>query len=262
MKTESNGPKIEFYEPPGHESDHWFFEIEGVPSIYCVASSHLYHTQRDDLEHLDYDAVRFHGEFMKEVLIQLANTEVIPLDVFRPLTTCQEVLSQHIRWKDSPFDLSLLLSKISRIVNRRRQFEKEVKRISDRGTTDEKNRVNQFLLSATRLMNQTIGWIWRDKYPDDVKYLARFEMISDYIDLNTSIRALRRMPVSNVGPHSAAKLNRQTENPYNWIKVQEPLAMLEEERSKIYQEVEGEIANLTEVLDSISEGISTILKDK
>jgi hypothetical protein len=154
------------------------------------------------------------------------------------------------------------LSKIRRILNTRRPFEKEVKRIFEKGTTDEKSRVNQFLMSATRMMNQTIGWIWRVSPPDDINYLARLEMITDYIDLNASIRSLRSMPIANVGPHSAAKLNRQKENPYNWIKVHKPLAMLEEERSKIFQEVESEITNLTKILDTISNGIADILQDK
>jgi Iap family predicted aminopeptidase len=263
VKTEVSEPKIEYYDPPGYGSDHWFFELAGVPSIYCVAfESQFYHTQKDDPEHLDYDAVQFYAEFMKEALIHLANSEGIPLDLFRPLATFQNILSYHARWKDSPFDLSLLLSKIRRILNTRRPFEKEVKRIFEKGTTDEKSRVNQFLMSATRMMNQTIGWIWRVSPPDDINYLARLEMITDYIDLNASIRSLRSMPIANVGPHSAAKLNRQKENPYNWIKVHKPLAMLEEERSKIFQEVESEITNLTKILDTISNGIADILQDK
>ena len=263
VKTNASGLNVEFYDPPGYSSDHWFFEVSGVPSIYCVAgASDLYHTQKDDPEHLDYETVRYYAEFVKEALVHLANTEIVPIDLFRSLDAFQRILSYHTRWKDSPFDLSQLLSKVSRLMNQGKQFERVVKRIVDKGTSDEIEEVNHFLLSATRMMNQTIGWIWREKYPDDINYLARFEMIGDYIDINTSIRALRSMPVSNVGPHSAAKLNRQKENPYNWIKVQEPLSMLEQERSQIFQEVESEISNLARILDNIADGLNSILQDK
>ncbi|MHA1864724.1 MAG: M20/M25/M40 family metallo-hydrolase, partial [Candidatus Thorarchaeota archaeon] len=255
VKPEASGPKVEYYDPPGYGSDHWFFELAGVPTIYCVAfPSYLYHTQKDDPEHLDYDAVQFHAEFMKQALIQLANSEVVPLDIFRPLSIFQKILSHHSRLKDSPFDLSQLLSKISRLANRKKLFEKEAKRILEKGTTDEKNRVNRFLLSATRMMNETIGWIWRESPPNDIGYLARMELIADYADLNASIRALRSMPISNTGSHSAVKLNNQKENPYNWIKVHKPLAMLERERSKIFHEIESEISRLMKLLDSIDSG--------
>ncbi|MFX1605341.1 MAG: M28 family peptidase [Promethearchaeota archaeon] len=263
VKTDVSGMSIEYYEPPGYESDHWFFEISGISSIYCVADySDLYHTQKDDPEHLDYDAIRFYAEFLKNSLLHLANSEVVPVNLFRPLSTFQEILSSHGRWKDSPFDMSQLLSKISRILNQRKQFEKEARRIMEKGNREEKRGLNQFLLSSAKMMNRTIGWIWRRGPPRDTSYLARMELIEDYIDLNDSIRAIRSMPIANVGPHSAAKLNYQKENPYNWIKVHEPLSLLEEERAKIFQNIESEISSLTEILYDISNGISAIIEGK
>jgi Iap family predicted aminopeptidase len=262
-KAEVDGVDIEYYDPPGYESDHWFFEISGVPSIYCVADySDLYHTQKDDPDHLDYDAIRFYAEFLRESLLSLANSNVLPIDLFRTLSVFQEILSSYTRWEDSPFDLSQLLSKISRILNQRKIFEKERKRIEENGTSAEKEALNRFLLSATRKMNGTIGWIWRKSPPDDASYLAHMELIEDYVDLNTAISAIRGMPISNVGPHSATKLNKQKENPYNWIRVHEPLSLLEEERSKVFQGIEGEISNLTKVLDDISVEIASILRRK
>jgi len=256
-----DGPNIEYFEPPGYGSDHWFFEIAGVPSIFCVAfESKFYHTQNDDLDHLDYKAIRYYAEFLKETVFQLANSEIVPFNLFRPLETFQNVLSYHSRWKDSPFDLSQLLSKVNRIMNQRRQFDRALKRIKDRGVIEEIDEANRILVAASRKMNKTIGWLWRVSPPDDVNYLARFEMIEDYIDINTSIRALRSLPVSNVGPHSAAKLATQEENPYNWINVQEPLSMLEEERSRIFREVEIEISNLTNLLDEIADGMNSIIR--
>ncbi|MGY5858642.1 MAG: M28 family peptidase [Candidatus Thorarchaeota archaeon] len=263
VKPKISGPTIEYFDPPGYGSDHWFFEISGIPSIYCVAfESKFYHTQKDDSEHLDFEAIRYYAEFLKESLFHLANAEILPINIFQPLDIFQRILSYHTRWKDSPFDLSQLLSKVSRIVNQRKPFERTTKRIVEKGTSDEIDDVNRFLLSATRMINQTIGWLWRERPPDDVNYLARFEMIADYIDINASIRALRNMPVSNVGPQSAAKLNRQKENPYNWTKVQKPLSMLERERSKIFKKVESEISDLTRILDSIASGITSILQEK
>ncbi|MFW9963727.1 MAG: M28 family peptidase [Candidatus Sifarchaeia archaeon] len=263
VKTDVGGIDIEYYEPPGYESDHWFFEISGVPSVYCVADdSDLYHTQKDDQEHLDYNAIRFYAEFLKESLLYLATSEVIPVNLFRPLSTFQEILSSQTKWNGSPFDLSQLLSKINKILNLRKQFERETSRIVEKGTSDEKNALNRLLFSASRMINQTIGWIWRKSPPDDTRYLARMEMIEDYMDLNAAIRAIRSMPISNVGPHSEVKLNKQIENPYNWIRVHEPLSLLEEERSRIFQEIESEIAKLTKILDDISKGISAILERK
>jgi hypothetical protein len=263
VKTDSTGIDTKYNEPPGYESDHWFFETAGVPSIYCCSEgSDLYHTQKDDPEHLDYNVVRFYAEFLKDSVLRLANSEIVPVNLFRTLHTFQKILSGHTKWKDSPFDLSQLLSKISRILNRRKLFEKEVRRIAEKGTNDEKDDLNGFLLSATKKMNKTIGWIWRENPPDDKSYLARMEMIEDYIDLNSSIRAIRRMPISNVGPYSAVKLNNQEENPYNWIRVHEPLTMLEEERSKLFQDIESEISYLKKILDDISNGINIITREK
>jgi Iap family predicted aminopeptidase len=259
-KPKVSGPNIEYFEPPAYGSDHWFFEIAGVPSIFCVAfESVFYHTQKDDSEHLDYETIRYYAEFLNEIVFDLTNLEIVPINLFRPLETFQNILSYHSRWKDSPFDLSQLLSKVSRILNQKKQFDRELKRIKEKGAKEEIDEVNQFLMTTSRMMNSTIGWIWRVSPPDDVNYLARFEMIADYIDINTSIRALRSMPVSNVGAHSAAKLDRQKENPLNWIKVQEPLSMLEEERSKIFGEVETEISNLASILDKIADGLDSII---
>ena len=126
VKPEVEDPNVEYFDPPGYGSDHWFFEIAGVPSIYCVSfESTFFHTQKDDPEHLDFDAVRYYAEYLKEALFHLANSDIVPIDLFRPLVAFQKILSYHTRWKDSPFDLSQLLSKVSRIMNQRKQFKKE-----------------------------------------------------------------------------------------------------------------------------------------
>ncbi|MFW9975226.1 MAG: M28 family peptidase [Candidatus Thorarchaeota archaeon] len=158
IKTDVSGIDTDYYEPPGYGSDHWFFEISGVPSIYCVADySDLYHTQKDDPEHLNYDAIRFYAEFLKESLLYLANSKVIPVNLFRPLAAFQEILSNHAKWDDSPFDLSQLLSKISRILNQRKLFEREVKRVLEKGSINEKRKLNRFLLSATKIFPSACG---------------------------------------------------------------------------------------------------------
>ncbi|MHA2118948.1 MAG: M28 family peptidase [Candidatus Thorarchaeota archaeon] len=46
--------RFNHYGPPADGSDHWFFTISGVPTIYLISwPSHLYHTQKDIPELLD-----------------------------------------------------------------------------------------------------------------------------------------------------------------------------------------------------------------
>lgn len=252
--------RVDYYDPPAYGSDHWFFEISGVPSVYGVSfPSPLYHTQEDSPENLDYQAVHFFAEFIRKALLSLANADLLPIDVFPLLERFRGILFEHSRRTDSPFDLAPLLKKLDRIAGMKQKFLKSLKDVSENGDSNGIAAINEFLLSTANLLNRTIGWIWRQKAPDDVDYLSRLEMIADYIDLSRAISALRGMPIANIGHHSVAKLEAQKENPYNWIRIHEPLAKLEQERSRVFQQIEKELSNLSDLLSGISKGMSKIV---
>lgn len=251
--------RVDYYDPPAYGSDHWFFEISGVPSVYGVSfPSPLYHTQEDTPENLDYQAVHFFAEFIRTALLSLANADLLPINIFPLLERFRGILSEHDNRTDNPFDLAPLLKKLDRIAELKQKFSKSLKEVSKNGDSNKIAAINEFLLSTANSLNRTIGWIWRQKPPDDVDYLSRLELIADYIDLNRAISALRGMPIANIGHHSVVKLEVQKENPYNWIRIHKPLAKLEQERSRIFQQIETELSNLLNLFSGISKGVSKI----
>lgn len=252
--------RVDYYDPPAYGSDHWFFEISGVPSVYGVSfPSPLYHTQEDSPENLDYQAVHFFAEFIRTAMLSLANADLLPIDIFLLLERFRGILSEHSRRTDNPFDLAPLLKNLDRIVGMKQKFLKSLKEVSAKGDSKGIAVINKFLLSTANSLNRTIGWIWRQKAPDDVDYLSRLEMIADYIDLSRAISALRGMPIANIGHHSIAKLEAQKENPYNWIRIHKSLAGLEKERSRVFQQIEKELNDLSNLINGISKGVSKIV---
>jgi Iap family predicted aminopeptidase len=227
---------FEYYDPPGYGSDHWFFEISGVPTIYGVTfPSHLYQTQKDDLDHLDYETVQDYAEFMYDALLKIANADLLPIDIFTPIMRFEEILSKYSRMKDCPFDMTPLLLRIRDIRTKKSVIHKKIKSIAENGDENLLQKTNRFLSLTSHLFNKTIGWLWRVTAPDDIDYLSRLEMIEDYIALNAAIMLLRGTPVGSLAPEKVKRFESQSDCAYNWIAIHKPLAKFEKERSRIYK---------------------------
>ncbi|MGD9381510.1 MAG: M28 family peptidase [Candidatus Thorarchaeota archaeon] len=260
LESTSNSTRgFDYYDPPGYGSDHWFFEISGVPSIYGITfPSHLYQTQKDDLDHLDYKVVQDYAEFMNNALFKIANAELLPIDLITPLERFEVILSKYSKMKDCPFDMTLQLLRIRDILAKKSAFKKTLRAIATSGDKKLLRKANRFLSTTTYLFNKTIGWLWRFTEPDDIDYLSRLEMIQDYIALNTSIMSLRGTPVGSLASEHVDRLESFSDNAYNWMSIHKPLARLEKERSKIYKLIEKELDYVSKILTTVENGIKAL----
>lgn len=253
--------------PPSYGSDHWFFEISGVPTIYGVSGvpseqgitqpSHLYHTSKDNPDHLDYDALQFYAEFMKNSLSYLSNTELLPLDIFVPLERFESILSKYDNIDGNEFDLKPLIGKVKNLMSFKSSFNK----ILQRSEHDDAAKINQLLLKAVNGFNRTIGWTTRPIETYSIDYLSRLEMIEDYIHLTNSIKSIRNIPVATFDRDSARRIESKPDNPYNWLRIHDSLANIENERARIGKEIEKELENLSTLMDSISEDLSKLAEN-
>jgi Iap family predicted aminopeptidase len=249
-----------FLDPPSYGSDHWFFELAGVPTIYGVAfRSPLYHTQKDDPDHLDFEAVHFYAEFMKEALSFLTGIEILPIDIFLPLKRFQQIIMRYNKMDGNPFDLKSILTKIESLLKQEPAFRKLLASAKKTGSGELTSKVNRFLLSTANKFNQTIGWTTRPLETYNSDYLHRFELIADYIHLSDSIQNLRKIPIAAIDLDSVARIEKQDDNPYNWIRLHEPLAKLDEEQQRIRKEIDELLENISTMMDQISEDIGALV---
>ncbi|UCH04120.1 MAG: M28 family peptidase [Candidatus Thorarchaeota archaeon] len=256
-----NTPPLSYLDPPSYGGDHWFFEISGVPTIFGGAwPSPLYHTQKDDPEHLYFQAVHFYAEYMKEALAFLTSTDLLPIDVFLPLKHFERILSKYEEMEGHGFNLRLGLERLSRIMARRSAVEAHLSSIMRELEAERVNEANRFLLRAANRFNRTIGWTTRplDTY-ENVDYLSRLELIEDHVHLTKAIESLRNIPIATINSASVERIEQLSDNAYNWIYLHEPLAKLEEERARIRGEIEDELSSLFTDLDSLSSDISEMI---
>ncbi|MHA3964518.1 MAG: M28 family metallopeptidase [Candidatus Thorarchaeota archaeon SMTZ1-45] len=255
--------------PPSYGSDHWFFELSGVPTIYGVSGivsehgiaqpSPLYHTTKDDPNHLDYDALHFYAEFMKNALSYLSSTDLLPMDIFVPLEKFYEILTKYSKMDGNPFDLLSIIAKVKDFMKHKSSFTKLLSSIDQKGKPKDVTRINKFLMKVANGCNRTIGWNTRPIETYSVDYLYRFEMIEDYIHLTNSIKSLRNIPVATFDLDSAKRIESKSDNPYNWLSVHDSLAKLESERTRIGKEIEQEIASLSEFLNNIMSELKELM---
>ncbi len=253
-------PSLTYGTPPSYGSDHWFFEISGVPTIYGVAfTSPLYHTQKDIPENLDFDAVHFYAEYMKNALLHLSNCNLLPLDVFAPLKRFEEILSKYNGMEGSPVDVKPIIDKVKQLNRRKSSFGKMLASAERENNPKLFANINQFLLKAANGFNRTIGWTTRPLITYTSDYLSRLELIEDYIHLDNSITNLRKIPISYFDSVTVKRMESQSDNPYNWIRIHDSLVNLEQERARIKKEIEEEITSLSELISNLSKGLDNLI---
>jgi len=249
---------LQYLNPPSYGSDHWFFELAGVPTIYGVSyRSPLYHTQKDDPDHLDFQSVHFYAEFMKEALSFLAYSELLPFDIFLPLKRFEKIILRYSKLDSNPFNFKEHLSKVKELLKQEARVRKF---LSSSKVSKISCNVNDFLLTTANTFNRTIGWTTRPMETYNSDYLYQFELIEDYIHLVESIRSLSKIPIAAFDLENAARIEKQSDNPYNWIRVHEPLARLENERRRIRKEIEKILEKFLSDMDNIAEGIRNLIK--
>ncbi|MFW9888576.1 MAG: M28 family peptidase [Candidatus Thorarchaeota archaeon] len=256
---------LTFKVPPSYGSDHWFFELSGVATIYGVSGvpsehgilqpSHLYHTSKDDPNHLDYEALQFYSEFMKNALSYLSSTDLLPMDIFVPLERFESILSRYDKMDGNKFDLKPIIAVVKNLMKFKSSFMKMLQKLEN----DDVTRINKFLLKAVNGFNRTIGWNTRPGETYSVDYLYRLEMIEDYIHLTNAIKSIRNIPVAAIDLDSARRIESKPDNPYNWLRIHDSLANIDNERTRIGKEIEMELENLSTMLGSISEDLNELV---
>jgi Iap family predicted aminopeptidase len=253
--------------PPSYGSDHWFFELSGVPTLYGVSAvqsehgiahpSPLYHTTKDDPDHLDYDALQFYAEFMKNALSYLSSTDLLPMDIFIPLERFESILSKYDNMDGNEFDLKPTIGKVKNLMKLKSSF----KKILQKHDHDDAARINKLLLKAANGFNRTIGWNTRPIETYSIDYLYRLEMIEDYIHLTSSIKSIRNIPIATFDRDSARRIESKADNPYNWLRIHDSLSNLENERARIGTEIEELLNHLSAMMDEISEDIDNLAQN-
>ncbi len=246
--------------PPSYGSDHWFFEISGVPTIYGVSfTSPFYHTQKDVPENLDFNAVHFYAEYMKNALLHLSSCKILPIDIFAPLERFEKILSKYSKMEGNPVDLKSIIEEVKRLIKRKTSFRKVLASSERNDNPDHQASLNKFLLKASYGFNRTIGWTTRPLVTYTSDYLSRLEMIEDYIHLNNSITSLRQIPISYFDSVTVKRMESQSDNPYNWLRIHGSLANLEQERARIKNEIEDEIASLSVLISTLLEKMDNLI---
>lgn len=257
---EGKVPSMIYRSPPSYGSDHWFFEISGVPTIYGVAfTSPLYHTQKDIPENLDFDAVHFYAEYMKNALLHLSSCNLLPIDIFVPLERFVQILTKYNGMDGNPVDLNLLIGELKSLSKRKTSFRKLLASAGKNSDPVRLAIINQFLLKAAYGFNRTIGFTTRPLATYTSDYLSRLEMIEDYIHLNNSISSLRQIPISYFDSETVKRMESQSDNPYNWLRIHDSLANLEQERTRIESEIQDEIKSLSELISNLLEEIDKVI---
>jgi hypothetical protein len=54
-------------------------------------------------------------------------------------------------------------------------------------------------------------------------------------------------------------MESQSDNPYNWLRIHDSLANLEQERARIENEIQDEIISLSELISNLLEEIDKII---
>ena len=257
-----NASNVTFFGPPGYGSDHWFFEVSGVPTIYGLAfPSKFYHTQKDDPDNLDYNGVHLHAEFMRSALFTLANAPLLPFDMFGSLTEIERIIAHYNEMKDCPFNTMKVMTRIKQIRDKKRAFEKAAKTAVAANNTKLLEKMNRFNVSTARTCNRTIGWTLRSSASSGVSYLAKLELIDDYMEIRAAVNKLKQMPIANLANEAIRRFESLEDNPFNWVSIHEPLKTLENEAARIARVVEGELANLLDALDGIWQDMEELVSE-
>ena len=243
--------------PPGAGSDHWFFTIGGVPTISLSSwPSHLYHTQKDTPEVLDYESIQVYTEYVVNSLIEFSNAEVLPLNIMTLLDLINERIEQFTKIEGNPFGLQTASGILREILKEKDAFEQYIMNIQSSGNKENIAKLNDFLIATTGKMNKTIGPV-----PGEfqAKYLPRLELIHDYMKIDSVIRTLKEMPIMKVSSRTRVRYRVQDDIPYKWAEVENPIEELRTESKKLADLISEEIEVITSHLRETLTALEALL---
>jgi Iap family predicted aminopeptidase len=244
--------RFNHYGPPGFGSDHWFFTIGGVPTIYLISwPSHLYHTQKDIPELLDFESIQAFTEYALHSAMQFSNSILLPLDLMTLIESIGDIIDGFGKIESNPFEfqaVSDLLTKILEYKDALKRFSLETEAS---GVRNDISRLNDFLLRAAGNLNRTLG---RVRGSHEANYLARLEMIQDYVKIDSVLRELEEMPFMKIHPRILAGVKELDDFPYKLVDAAGSILELRMECDKLALQINEEIENITSSLrDTLTE---------
>lgn len=249
--------RFNHYCPPADGSDHWFFTIGGVPTIYLISwPSHLYHTQKDIPEFLDFESIHAYTEYILHSLMKFSDAELLPLDVMTLIESINERINGFSKIEENPFGFQEASDSSARILECRDKLEQLSRDILESGKKEEIARLNDFLLTTAGKINRTIGKV---SGGHEANYLSRFELIQEYVKIDSAIRILEEMPSVKIHSRTLASLREYDDNPNKLVDIAGTIIELRMECDKLAAQINEEIVDLTKYLAEILTDLKALL---
>jgi Iap family predicted aminopeptidase len=238
--------RFSHYSPPADGSDHWFFTIEGVPTIYLISwPSHLYHTQKDIPDNLDFESIHAYAEYILHLLLKFSNAELLPLDVMTLIEFINERINGFSKIEGNPFGLEEASDSSTKILEYRDTLDQLSQETLSAGKREDIATLNEFLLTTVRRLNRTIGPV---AGVHQANYLSRLELIQEYVKIDSVIRTLEEMPFMKIHPRSLANLKAHEDAPHKLLDITDAIIEIRSECDKLAMLIQGEIESITDYL--------------
>jgi hypothetical protein len=250
--------RFNHYCPPADGSDHWFFTIGGVPTIYLISwPSHLYHTQKDIPEFLDYESISAYTEYILHSMMEFSNAKLLPLNIMTSMEYAKERINGFSKVEGSPFEFQEVSDFLSRIIGCKDALMQFSHDVQESGNKDDLSKLNAFLLTTAGKLNRTIGKVggWHE-----ANYLSSFELIQEYVRIDSAIQTLEEMQFMKIHPRILAIVKECIDNPYKLSAIASAIIQLRKESDKLAGQIHGEIEGITNDMKEILTELNKLLE--
>jgi hypothetical protein len=173
--------------------------------------------------------------------MEFSNADVLPLDVMEVIGYLNERVSELEKAEGNPFALQELSDSLTRILEFRKQLEDFSRKAAKAKNKRDTARLNDFLISASRRANRAIGLVTG---VHEARYLARLELIQEYVAINSALLTLEKMPFTKIHPRTLARLREYDDVPNKLVDVVDAIMNLRSECNRLASLIREEIATL------------------
>ena len=249
--------RFSYYCPPADGSDHWFFTIGGVPTIYLISwPSNLYHTQNDIPEELDFQSIHAYAEYVVYSVMNFSDAIVLPLDIMTTMESMKEGIIEFRKIEGNPFGTQEAFDLLTRILEYKGALEQLSEDINKSGKKEDSTRLNQILLSTSGRLNRTIGQV---SGVHEASYLSRLVLIQEYLTIGSLVRELEKRPFMKIHPRTLANLKEYDDTPYKLLSIADAIMKLRMQCKRLAGKIEEEILNLTNNLQMTLSDLEELL---
>ena len=250
--------RFSHYCPPADGSDHWFFTIGGVPTIYLISwPSHLYHTQNDVPEELDFQSIHAYVEYVLYSLMKFSNAKVLPFDIMTTMEYVKEGIIEFRKIEGNPFATQEAFDLLTRILKHKEALEQLSEDINKSGKKEESEKLNQSLLTTSGRLNRTIGQV---SGVHEASYLSCLALIQEYLAIDSIVQELEKRPFMKIHPRALASLKEHDDTPYQLLNIADAIIELKKRCKELADQIEREIIDLTDNLREILAELLVLLK--